>query len=66
MPPPRRSGASAKAASVLPVALPALGIGKHRQHAAPVVLLASGIGSNADVLPRDAAGPASREALLAA
>jgi hypothetical protein len=51
---------------VLPVALPALGIGKHRQHAAPVVLLASGIGSNADVLPRDAAGPASREALLAA
>jgi len=66
MPPPRRAGAFAKAASVLPVALPALGDRQTPSTCRPVVLLASGIGSNADVLPRGAAGRAMREVLLAA
>ena len=50
-PPPCRFAASTKAASVLPVALPALGNRQTPSTCRPVVLLASGIGSNADVLP---------------
>ncbi len=44
-----------KAASVLPVALPAQGYRPTPSICRPVVLLTSGIGSNADVLPRGSA-----------
>ncbi len=42
------------------------GGGKHRQHAAPWCCWPRGIGSNVDVMPRSAAGRATRGALLAA
>jgi hypothetical protein len=52
IPPPRRSGSSAKAVSALPVALPALGDRQTPSTCRPAVLLAAGIGSNVDVMPR--------------
>jgi hypothetical protein len=66
MPPAAPLWGILKAATVPPVALPALGDRQTPSTCRPVVLLASGIGSNADVLPRGAAGRAIREVLLAA